>query len=359
MSLYSILRPLLFRLSAEPAHSVAVRAGKLGQLAGPVTRALAGTHLSKKQRATLRVRAFGLDFPSPIGIAAGLDKNAELVRLWSQIGCGFAEVGSVTALPSAGNPKPRAFRLTEDRALINRMGLCNEGAVQIARRLRSMKRPRDFPLGINIAKTHDPNLVGRAAVDDFVQSARLMLPHADFLVLNVSCPNTAEGKTFEDPDALAGLIDAVMAERARANSTVPILVKLSPPPDGNFDPSPIFELVDLALERGIAGFVATNTASDRAGLRTPAARLEKIGAGGVSGAPLRSRATAMTRRLREHVGDRAGIIGVGGIDSSAAALQRLDSGADLIEIYTGLVFEGPRLIRGIARALAGRALKNP
>ena len=279
-TLYSALRPLLFRASPEGAHHLSIRAGKLGQRAPGVLRAVFRSGLSREQAARLSVRALGLEFANPIGVAAGLDKNAELIPMWAAVGLGFCEVGSISALPSAGNPKPRAFRLPEDRALVNRMGLNNHGLDAIARRIERTRRPAGFPLAINIVKTHDPSILGDAGIQDFAASARRLLPLADLLVLNVSCPNTTEGKTFEDPEALEPLLDAVMRVRAELASTVPVLVKLSPPATVDFDSAAVDELVDLSLERGIAGFVATNTASDRAGLRTSPGRLDAIGRGG-------------------------------------------------------------------------------
>lgn len=363
MSLYAALRPFLFRLSAESAHHAGMRVGRIGQKLGPVTRGLFQPSLNDAERAILRTRVLGLDFEYPVGIAAGLDKNAELIPLWHQVGAGFCEVGSVSAQPSDGNPKPRAFRLPRDGALINRMGLNNHGAERIAQRLSQLRRPRGFPIGINIAKTHDPEILGQAGIDDFVESARHMIPHADFVVVNVSCPNTAEGKTFEDPEALAPLLRAVAAERDRqaalpGRSPVPLLVKLSPPGAVEFDGGPVDELVDLSLACGAAGFVATNTASDRSGLQSPEDRLSAIGNGGLSGRPLRPRATALVKHLRRKLNGSAPIIGVGGIDSVAAAYERVVSGADLVEIYTGLVYQGPGLLGRIAKGLAKEAQKE-
>ncbi|MFT6832976.1 MAG: dihydroorotate dehydrogenase [Planctomycetota bacterium] len=354
-SLYRALRPVFFRASAETAHHAGIRLGRLGQLAPPVVRALYAPRLSAADRARLRVEAFGQTFTSPVGIAAGLDKNGELVRLWPSLGLGFCEVGSVSALPSLGNPKPRAFRLAKDEALINRMGLNNHGADVVAARLARTKRPAGFRLAINIAKTHSPDILGDAGLEDFVTSTRALLPHADFLVLNVSCPNTAEGKTFESPEALAPLLDAVLQERARQESKVPVLVKLSPPATLPVDAGAVDSILDLVLERDIAGFVATNTASDRTGLaRTDPARIEEIGRGGLSGAPLRERANALVQHLYRRVGDRAAIIGVGGIDSVDSAYERILSGASLIELYTGLVFQGPGLAGEVVQGLARR-----
>ena len=350
-TLYSALRPLLFRASPEGAHHLSIRAGKLGQRAPGLLRALFRAGLSDEQADRLAVRTLGLEFTNPIGIAAGLDKNAELVPMWSAVGLGFCEVGSISAQPSAGNPRPRAFRLPQDRALVNRMGLNNHGLEVIARRIESTGRLPRFPLVINIVKTHDPSILGDAGVEDFVTSARRLLPLADALVLNVSCPNTTEGKTFEDPEALAPLLDAVMGARGEMGSEVPVLVKLSPPATVDFDPGAVDELVDLCMERGVAGFVATNTASDRAGLRTPSEELEEIGRGGLSGAPLAARAEALVRHLYRRVGAQVPIVGVGGIDSPEEAYRRIRAGATLVELYTGLVYEGPGLIPRTLRRL--------
>ncbi len=299
-------------------------------------------------------RLWGCEFANPVGLAAGFDKNADLVRAWAALGFGFAEVGSVTARPSPGNPVPRAFRLPEDRALVNRMGLNNEGADAVAERLRAERErfgPHSVPLGINLAKTHDPAVLGDAATEDFLYSFRRLAPLADYIALNVSCPNTAEGKTFEDPAALDGLLTAVMAERAALGLDVPVVVKLSPPAAARFDPGPVDELVALALGHGVAGFVATNTASDRTGLRTGAARLAEVGRGGLSGCPLEERSTALVRHLHRRTEGRVPVLGVGGVDSAAAAYRKVRAGASLVEVYTGLVYEGPGLVRRINRGL--------
>lgn len=359
---YTALRPLLFCVSAEGAHHGAIGLGKLGQRLPFLTRRLYRSGLTEGEAARLRTRVMGLDFASPVGLAAGADKNAELVPFWEQIGCGFCEVGSVSALPSQGNPKPRAFRLPADDALINRMGLNNHGAERVARRIAGMERPAGFPLGINIAKTHSPEIMGQDAMDDFLAATATMMPLADFVVLNVSCPNTAEGKTFEDPETLAALLERVRGERERQGLEVPVLVKLSPPPVGDdgeprIDAGALAELMDLVFERGVSGIVATNTASDRAGLRSPTERVSAIGKGGLSGAPLARRALAMTRALRKAIDGRGALIGVGGIDSAEAAYARIRAGADLVEVYTGLVYQGPGLVRAIGRGLA-RALER-
>ncbi len=344
--MYRLLRPLLFRLDAEAAHGWGLRAARLGQRTPAVVRAL-----FPRADERLAQTVWGLRFASPVGLAAGFDKNAGLVRFWPTLGLGFAEVGSVSARPSAGNPKPRAFRLPADRALVNRMGLNNDGAEAVAARLATTERRPGLVLGVNVAKTHDPTILGAAGVEDFRQSVAALLPHADYLALNVSCPNTAEGKTFEAPEALDALLTAVMAEVREAGVRPPILVKWSPLAAGGMDTSAIDELVQLARDHGVDGFIATNTASDRDGLATDASRLDAIGRGGVSGRPLADRATALARHLYRTTDGQVQIIGVGGIDSAEAAYKRVRAGASLVQVYTGLVYEGPGLIGQIHRGL--------
>lgn len=347
--MYRFFRPLLFALGAEPAHRVATGAAHLAQATH--TAPLLAPLFAFEHEA-LHQQVWGLDFANPVGLAAGFDKNAVLVPFWERLGFGFVEVGSVSARPARGNPRPRAFRLPEDAALINRMGLNNQGARRVARRLARVVPRVRMPLGINLAKTHDPSILGEAAVEDFRQSFRLLAPHAAYVTLNISCPNTAEGKTFEDPAALDALLSAVFAERTAAGLDVPVLVKLSPPLTDRvvFD-SLVEELVAVARAHGVAGFVATNTAADREGLSTPEAVLDAIGRGGLSGAPIERRATQLVRYLYQKTGGSVPIIGVGGIASAEAAYAKIRAGASLVQLYTGLVYEGPGLVRRIKEGL--------
>ena len=350
--MYALLRPLLFRLDAERAHHLGMQAARLAQAVTPslVARAFA------YEADALRQSLWGLDFPNPIGLAAGFDKNAELVPFWTALGFGFAEVGSVSAQAAAGNPRPRAFRLPADQALVNRMGLNNDGALRVAARLAT--RPAGRPLGVNLAKTHDPAILGDAALDDFRESFHLLAPHADYVALNISCPNTTEGKTFESPDALDALLQTIFDERTSLALDVPILVKLSPPaldlagqgPDVRIDKE-MEEVVAISRAHGVAGFIATNTASDRAGLRTSGQALEQIGRGGLSGRPLAARATALVRWLYRHTDGAVPIIGVGGVASAEAAYEKIRAGASLVQLYTGLVYEGPGVVRQIKQGL--------
>jgi dihydroorotate dehydrogenase len=276
---YETIRPLLFRLDAERAHRLGMQAASVGAHLPRLARSLLAVSDDR-----LRQRVWGLEFPNPVGLAAGFDKNGRRVDFWGVMGFGFCEIGSVTARPSPGNPRPRAFRLPADRALVNRMGLNNEGAAAVARRLtRLAPTARTVPLGINIAKTHDPGILGDAALDDFAHSVRLLAPLADYLALNVSCPNTAEGKTFEDPDALDALLARVMPVRDEVAPRLPVLVKLSPGgASGDADAGLVDEIVALSAARGVAGYIATNTAADREGLRTDAAPLSGVRCGGLS-----------------------------------------------------------------------------
>lgn len=347
--LYRLARAVLFSLEAERAHELACGAARLGQAAPGLLRACFAY-----RDPILVSERFGLTFPNPVGLAAGFDKNARLVRAMGGLGCGFVEVGSVTGRPSQGNPRPRAFRLPEDEALINRLGLGNEGANAIGQRLGRLRagRPLAGPLLVNLAKTHDPEIAGELALDDYAHSVRETAAHADALVLNVSCPNTREGKTFEDPASLDALLARVRAELAALELSPPLLVKISPPAGAEPDPARIDELVGVIAGHDIAGLVAANTASDRSGLATDPARLEAIGNGGLSGRPLAARSLALVRALYRKLDGALPIVGVGGIDSAESAYQRIRAGASLIELYTALVYHGPGLVGRINRGLA-------
>jgi dihydroorotate dehydrogenase len=356
-AMYDSLRPLLFRLPPETAHALAARAGALGQKgAAGFIRDRLGWEDNR-----LALKVIGHSFPNPVGLAAGFDKNARLVPLWEQIGFGFCEVGSITARASAGNPKPRLFRLEEDRALVNRMGLGNEGAAIVSRRLRTLQHDR--PVGANLAKTHDPAILGEAALEDFRTSFERVAGLVDYIAINVSCPNTAEGKTFEEPRALEALLRVLTAQRDEMGLEVPLLLKLSPPESDRmaFD-SRYDEIVALAETYGVTGFIAANTASDRAGLTADPGTLDAIGSGGMSGPPVAARATQLVRYLYHRTRGERPIIGLGGVDSAEAAYEKIRAGASLVQLYTGLVYGGPTLVRdikqGLVRLLEADGLRN-
>lgn len=346
--MYPFFRSLLFRLDAERAHNVGAGAARLVQAVNP---GLVEPWF-EYGNAALSQTLWGRSFPNPIGLAAGFDKNAKLVRFWEKVGFGFIEVGSVTAKPSKGNARPRAFRLPEDQALINRMGLNNQGAEKVARRLKRRNGIRTMPLGINIAKTPSDAILGEAAIEDFRLSFQKLAPYADYITLNISCPNTEDGQTFEEAESLDRLLRVIFAERKQVHPTVPVLVKLAPPTSTRvvYDSS-VEEVVSVSLSHGVHGFIATNTSADRDILSTSEAELQRIGNGGLSGAPLFERSTHLVRYIYQRTKGQKPIIGVGGVHSAETAYAKLRAGASLVQIYTALVYEGPSLIKRIKEGL--------
>jgi dihydroorotate dehydrogenase len=290
------------------------------------------------------VQAFGLTFPHPLGLAAGFDKNAVGIDALAALGFGHVEVGTVTGEPQAGNPRPRLFRLPADRAVVNRMGFNNDGAGAVAARLAKRSRRDDGPvLGVNIGKTKVvPEDDEAAVLADYTKSARLLGPHADYLVVNVSSPNTPGLRNLQAVDRLGPLLDAV-----RRVADVPLLVKIAP----DLADEEIGAVADLALQVGLDGIIATNTTVSRAGLRTPAAKVDAIGSGGLSGEPLRERSLEVLGVLKKALGDALTLVSVGGISTPADARARLEAGATLVQAYTGFVYGGPwwprRMVRGL------------
>jgi len=349
--MYGFLRPLLFQLDAERAHQVSLQTAELIQSIAPSL--LEPQYGFEDER--LKQRLWDTTFPNPVGVAAGLDKNARLIPFWEGVGFGFVEVGSVSAMASDGNPKPRAFRLPTDKALINRMGLNNDGAAVIAERLKENKSERARPLGLNLVKTNDPGVMGEAALEDFRESFRLLAPEAGYVVLNVSCPNTEDGRTFEDPHALDELLTLISSEQKAPGVAVPILIKLSPPMSERvmFD-TRLEDIIAVAEAHAIDGFIASNTASDRTGLTASASTLDQIGEGGVSGRPLAGRATRLVRYLYRATDGDLPIIGVGGVHDADSAYEKIKAGASLVQLYTALVYEGPSLIKRIKEGLVQR-----
>lgn len=342
-----LLRPLLFLLPAETAHRWVLLALGLSARVPFLLELL--RWLRGKPPSNLSVRAFGHRLESPLGLAAGLDKDATAFRAFLALGFGFVEVGTVTAHAQPGNPRPRLFRLPLDRALINRMGFNNDGALATATRL-SHRSPGAFALGVNIGRSKVvPN---DRAVADYAECARLLAPHADYLVLNVSSPNTPELRALQQTDSLAALVKAVRdsVNRAASDRRVPLLVKLAP----DLSDEQIDAIADLALKLELDGIIATNTTTSREGLVTPPALVDRCGAGGLSGKPLKERALQVLSRLRARVGDRLLLVAVGGVGSAEDVWQRLCAGASLVQLYTALIYEGPGLIRQIHGELSER-----
>ncbi|QCQ91041.1 quinone-dependent dihydroorotate dehydrogenase [Rhodococcus sp. SGAir0479] len=335
--MYYLLLRLMFRLPPERAHHLAFAAMRLVTRFAPL-RALVAKVLVVDDPA-LRTRAFGVDFPAPVGLAAGFDKDATGVDTWGPMGFGFAEVGTVTAQAQPGNPAPRLFRLPDDRALVNRMGFNNHGAGNAANHLRH--RRGDVPIGANIGKTKV--VPAEEAADDYTASARLLGPLADFLVVNVSSPNTPGLRDLQAVESLRPLLQAVLD-----TVHIPVLVKIAP----DLSDEDVDAVADLAVELGLAGIVATNTTIARSGLRTPRSRIDEIGAGGLSGAPVAARSLEVLRRLHARVGDKLTLISVGGIETVDQAWERILAGATLVQGYTGFIYGGPFYARSLHKGLA-------
>lgn len=342
-----LLRPLLFLLDPETAHHVAMaflRLAHRSRFARWLLRLLAG---SGRPDSRLSVRALGREFASPLGMAAGFDKAGECYQALSALGFGFVEIGTVTALSQPGNPRPRLFRLPQDSALINRMGFNNPGAAAVARSVRCMP-PDSLVLGINLGKSLATPLADAAA--DFALSARLLAPLADYLVINVSSPNTPGLRSLQAAEALRPLVAAVQQVLGELPAPPLLLVKLAP----DLADDEVAAVAELALEMNLAGLIVSNTTIARSslGLRTPAAEVERLGAGGLSGPPLRSRALAMIRLLYQVTGGKLTIIGVGGIETAEHAWAMILAGASLVQLYTGFVYGGPGVVSEIHRGLA-------
>jgi dihydroorotate dehydrogenase len=336
-----LIKPILFQKDAEEAHELAIKlASKTSK--SPLLQKLTSA-IFKNSDSGLERELFGLSFPNPIGLAAGFDKNGTTPMAMQALGFGFVEVGSVTAKASKGNPKPRAFRIPEDHSVINRMGLNNEGADAITERLSGLNL--NIPLGVNIAKTNDASIHGDAALQDYLYSYEKAQPVADYITINISCPNTGEGKTFEDPQALHDLLATLKPDK---EGRKPSLIKFTV----DIDRSALEKLIRICEDFEIGGYVATNTSSVREGLKTPVPTLKEIGNGGLSGRAIRERSTQVVRWIREIAGDNKPIIGIGGIDSLKAAMEKIEAGADLLQIYTGLIYEGPGLVSSIKKGLS-------
>ncbi|WP_343600373.1 quinone-dependent dihydroorotate dehydrogenase [Mycobacterium sp.] len=331
------MRRLLFLAPPERSHGLGFAALRGVTAAAPARRSL--RRLLAPTDPVLAGTVFGVRFAGPLGLAAGFDKDGAGLRTWGALGFGYAEVGTVTAEPQPGNPPPRLFRLPADRGLLNRMGFNNDGAGMLAARL-ARHRP-DVPIGVNIGKTR-ATPPDRAA-DDYRTCARLLGPVASYLVVNVSSPNTPGLRDLQAVESLRPILSAVLAE-----TSTPVLVKISP----DLADSDIDGIADLAVEVGLAGIVATNTTVSREGLRTPGA--DHLPAGGISGPPVARRAAEVLRRLYRRVGDRAVLVGVGGIETVDDAWDRITSGASLLQGYTGFVYGGGLWAKHIHDGIAAR-----
>jgi dihydroorotate dehydrogenase len=335
--LYSIARSALFRLDPEIAHELSLKSLHLLGAGA----ALLGAGAER----TAPVRVMGIDFPNPVGLAAGMDKNGEYIDALAALGFGYLEIGTVTPRPQPGNPKPRMFRLVEHQAIINRLGFNNQG---VERLVRNVERAAfRGVLGINIGKNFDtPN---ERAADDYVECLDAVYPRASYVTVNISSPNTKNLRDLQSAEALDALLAAVMGRRAalarRHGLAKPLLVKVAP----DLDDSQVEAIASLAIKHAVDGLIATNTTIGRESVK---GHRHESQTGGLSGAPLLAPSTAVLRKLASALGGRIPLIGVGGILSGADARAKIEAGASLVQLYTGFVYRGPALIGEARRALA-------
>ena len=328
------VRPLLFSLEPEAAHHFTIASLRWASHFDPARRALKRFTPPSKPK-TL----FGLNFPNPIGLAAGLDKNGVALPAWAALGFGFIEIGTVTAMAQPGNPKPRMFRLPTQQAVINRLGFNNDGADVIAKRLRGLRQSRRWPavpVGINIGKSRTTPL--ERAADDYLYSFRLLRDFADYITLNVSSPNTPGLRELQEPAALSRLLHAIQSEPGPVAR--PIVVKISP----DLSPVELEAILAACEENGVAGIIATNTTLDHSSIPS-----ELDEEGGLSGAPLQEKSTALVRSIV--ASSKISVIASGGIFDANSAREKFEAGAQLVQLYTGFVYRGPRLLREIMEAM--------
>lgn len=340
----SLLRPLLFLLNPERAHHftfacLRIASGFPG--AKPLLRSLYDFRHPRLERNLL-----GMKFSNPVGLAAGFDKDAKLIDALSCFGFGFIEIGTVTPLAQAGNDRPRLFRLPKDQALVNRMGFNNDGVGAVVDRLK--KRPPGIIVGGNIGK--NKITANERAEEDYATCMEALYPFVDYFVVNVSSPNTPGLRELQEREPLKRLLQRVNAIAQAKEKQKPVLLKIAP----DLTVEQLDEVADILRETGTAGVIATNTTIAREGLTTPLEQVQAAGTGGVSGKPLREKSTAIVRYLRRKLGKGFPIIAVGGIMTPEDALEKLNAGADLVQVYTGFVYEGPGFVKRINKLLVAK-----
>jgi dihydroorotate dehydrogenase len=337
----SIFKPLFFLLDAEKAHHLVFSVLKiLGKIPGflPMLRMIYGFESPE-----LGKTVFGLHFKNPVGLAAGMDKNAKYLHEMKAIGFGYIEIGTVTPLPQAGNPKPRMFRLKKDNALINRMGFNNDGLETVIKNLR--KRPKGLIVGGNIGKNKiTPN---EKAVDDYVKCFEGLFPYVDYFVVNVSSPNTPGLRDLQEKEPLTKILNQLQQINNEKQSPKPVLLKIAP----DLTASQLDDIISIVHQTKIAGLIATNTTISRNKLQTSKEQIEKTGNGGLSGEPLFEKSTGVLNYLARQSGKQIQMIGVGGVHDAATAKAKLGAGAELIQVFTGFVYKGPGLIKRIKKGL--------
>jgi|WetSurSiteA1Bulk_404760.scaffolds.fasta_scaffold00052_6 dihydroorotate dehydrogenase len=337
----TIIRPVLFLLDPEKVHHLVVFALKCAYRL-PGMRGML-KFVFQDHSPLLMTSVAGLEFPGKVGLAAGFDKNADFFKEFSLFGFAFIEIGTVTPLPQAGNPKPRLFRLPKDKALINRMGFNNKGADYARKNLQ--KRDKTLIIGGNIGKnTTTPN---ERAPDDYLSCFNKLYDDVDYLVINVSCPNIAGLEKLQDQDSLRKILDRIMEQRAAKAVRKPVFLKISP----DLSLTHLDEIISLYHEIGLDGIIATNTTTKRDGLISEDSRIKKIGKGGLSGHPLRNKTLEVISYICKQSGNSIPVIGVGGILTPANALEMIRAGASLVQVYTGFIYDGPFIVKRINKEL--------
>lgn len=345
----SLVRPALFNVDAETTHYAAMNSlHQMSRLPGTLKALAASTRINDPRLAST---VMGIKFQNPVGLAAGFDKDAKWHRELAALGFGFIEVGTITDVAQPGNPKPRLFRLPADRAILNRMGFNNDGAEAAAARLANS--PATTPLGINIGKSKiTPN---DQALQSYLKSMRLLWTFADYITVNVSSPNTPGLRQLQDRGPLLELLQALNEENQslaeqEVESPKPMLVKIAP----DMTLEQLDDVVEIALQCGLSGIIATNTTISREGLKTPAEKVEQLGAGGVSGKPLTERSRQVIRHLYQQSQNKLTLVGVGGIYDGDDAWRMIAAGADLIQVYSGFIYGGPMMVKNINLRLKSR-----
>jgi dihydroorotate dehydrogenase len=346
MSLYKLLvRPILIQFDPETIHHFTFKCFKLFQKSSLIKSIVSAQF--KVKHPSLEREVFGLKFPNPVGLAAGLDKNAEAFEFLGSMGFGFVEIGTLTPKGQPGNPEPRLFRIVEDKALINRMGFNNHGVDDAVERLKNRKS--NIIIGGNIGKNKlTPN---EEATNDYLKCFEALYPHVDYFVVNVSSPNTPNLRELQDKEPLKQLLNEIMKLNQEKEKAKPVLLKIAP----DVNNAQLDDIIEIVEETNIDGIVATNTTISRDNLSANPMKVTGIGAGGLSGEPLKKRATEVIRYIHNKTNGKIPIIGVGGIMSKEDAMEKIEAGASLVQIYTGFIYEGPPLIKSINKALIKKA----
>lgn len=337
--MYKLLKPLLFSMDPEKAHHLVFKLVKISLNIPGVKQLWRKAYVFEDKQ--LEKEIFGLKFKNPVGLAAGFDKDGKLLNELEYLGFGFLELGTVTPKPQIGNPKKRLFRLVEDEALINRMGFNNKGLEALIEKLK--QRKTQIIIGGNIGKNTDTSPENYTA--DYTTCFEALHPYVDYFTVNVSCPNVGSHAKLQDKDYLVELLEALISINKSKDKQKPILLKIAP----DLNQIQLDEIIELIAETKIAGVISTNTSTSREGLK--AKSLQEIGNGGLSGKPLKEQSTEVIRYLSEKSNKAFPIIGVGGIHSEEDALEKIEAGADLVQVYTGFVYEGPTLVKRINKAI--------